>query len=124
MQDKIRINGLDIYQPDEGLQYSFETTYTSDSTRLQSGSANFVPMFTVEQFGYTATDIPMAEATKILQMIDKGQAFTLHYYSLHYGRWRDGKFRVGKGSLSIGSLKVDKEKVSSLTFNMTGDEPI
>lgn len=124
MQDLIRINGIDIFQPDEGLGYNFETTYTEDSTRLQDGAANFVPMFTVEQLSYQATDIPVAEATKILQMIDKGNAFTLHYYSLHYGGWRNGTFRVGKGTLSIGSLEEGNEKLSSLSFNMTGDKPL
>lgn len=124
MQDLIRINGVEIFQPDEGLGYSFETTYTEDSTRLQNGAANFVPMFTVEQLSYQATDIPVAEATKILQMIDKGNAFTLHYYSLHYGGWRNGTFRVGKGTLSIGSLQENNEKLSSLSFNMTGDNPL
>lgn len=125
MQDLIRINGVDIFQPDEGLSYAFESTYTEDSTRLQSGDANFVPMFTVEQLAYTATDIPMEEATKILQMIAKGNDFTLHYYSVYYGGWRDGKFRVGKSnSISIGSLEENNEKLSSLSFNMTGDKPL
>lgn len=124
MQDLIRINGVDIFQPDEGLGYNFETTYTEDSTRLQSGSANFVPMFTVEQLSYQATDIPVSEATEILQMVAKGEAFTLHYYSLYYGGWRDGIFRVGKGSLNIGSLEENNETLSSLSFNMTGDNPI
>lgn len=124
MQDLIRINGIEIYQPDSGLGYDFETTYTEDSVRLQDGSANFVPMFTVERFSYQATDIPADKATEILQQIDKGQSFLLHYYSLHYGEWRDGKFRVGRGSLSIGSLEENNTKLSSLTFNMTGDEPL
>lgn len=124
MQDKIRINGIDIFQPDENLSYSFETTYTEDSTRLQTGSANFVPLFTVEQLGYQATDIPVDEASVILQQVAKGDAFTLHYYSLYHGRWRDGTFRVGRGSLSVGSLEEGNEKLSSLSFNMTGDEPI
>lgn len=124
MQDLIRINGIDIFQPDENLGYSFETTYTEDSTRLQNGVANFVPMFTVEQLSYVATDIPVEKATEILQQIDKGQSFTLHYYSIHYGTWRDGTFRVGKGNLSIGSLEKGYSKLSSLSFNMTGDEPL
>ena len=125
MQDLIRINGVDIFQPDEGLSYAFESTYTEDSTRLQTGTANFVPLFTVEQLNYTATDIPMEEATKILQMIAKGNDFTLHYYSVYYGGWRDGKFRVGKSnSISIGSLEENNEKLSMLSFNMTGDNPL
>ena len=125
MQDLIRINGVDIFQPDEDLGYAIETTFTEDSTRLQSGDANFVPMFTVEQLSYQATSIPMEEATKILQMVGKGESFTLHYFSVFYGGWRDGKFRVGKtNTISIGSLEENNEKLSVLSFNMTGDNPL
>lgn len=125
MQDFIRINGVEIFQPDEGLNYAFETTYTEDSTRLQNGDANFVPMFTAEQLSYQATDIPMEKATEILQMIALGNPFTLHYFSVYYGSWRDGIFRVGKSNtISIGSLEENNEKLSSLSFNMTGDKPL
>ena len=124
MQDKIRINGIEIFQPDEGLKSSFETTYSEDSTRLQNGSANFVPLFTVEQFSYSATDIPAEEVSVILQQVIKGEAFNLHYYSPYYGSWRDGMFRVGQGQFDIGTLEDGGERISSLTFNMTGEEPI
>ena len=124
MQDTIKINGLQIYQPDEGLQSSFETTYTSDSTRVQSGVMHATPLFTVEQFSYSATDVPIYDVNVILQQIIKGNPFTLHYYSPFYGRWRDDIFRVGKGQYSIGSLKENGEKIESLSFNMTGDNPI
>ena len=125
MQDLIRINGVDIFQPDEDLGYAIETTFTEDSTRLQSGSANFVPMFTVEQLSYQATDIPIEKATEILQMVGKGESFILHYFSVFYGGWRDGTFRVGKSNtISIGSLEEGNEKLSVLSFNMTGDNPL
>lgn len=124
MQDTIKINGIQIYQPDEGLQSSFETTYTSDSTRVQSGVMHATPLFTVEQFSYSATDVPIEDVKIILQQIIKGNPFTLHYYSPFYGRWRDDIFRVGKGQYSIGSLKADEEKIETLSFNMTGDNPI
>lgn len=124
MQDKIRINDIEIFQPDEGLKNSYETTYSEDSTRLQSGEANFVPLFTVEQFGYSASDIPVADASVILQNVIKGEAFKLHYFSPYYGKWRDGMFRVGQGQLTIGTLKENEEKLSSLSFNMTGEKPL
>lgn len=124
MQDKYKINDIEIFQPDSDLQASFETTYTSDSTRVQSGVMHATPMFTVEQFSYTATDVPVAEVKTILQQIIKGNPFKLHYFSPYYGRWRDGTFRVGKGQFQIGTLKADEEKISSLSFNMTGDNPI
>lgn len=123
-QDSIKINGKEIYQPDENLAYNFETTYTEDSGRVQTGKGHFIPLFTVEQLNYTATDIPQPEATKILQMIDSGQHFTLHYFSMHYGRWRDGEFYVGQGDMSIGTLKKGEEELESLSFNMTGVDPI
>ena len=124
MQDKIRINDIEIFQPDEGLKSSFETTYTEDSTRLQTGEANFVPLFTVEQFSYSATDIPVADASVILQQVIKGEMFKLHYFSPFYGAWKDGMFRVGQGQFSIGTVEENGEKLSSLTFNMTGETPI
>ena len=124
MQNKIMINGIEIFQPDKDLGSNFETTFTQDSGRVQSGVMHATPMFTVEQFSYVATDIPVDEASKILQMIVHGRPFTLHYFSPYYGIWRDDKFRVGKGSLTIGKLKENEEKLTSLSFNMTGDNPI
>ena len=124
MQDTIKINGIEIFQPDAGLQASFETTYTSDSTRVQSGVMHATPMFTVEQFSYTATDIPIDDAKVIIQQVIKGNPFKLHYFSTYYGVWRDDTFRVGKGQYSIGKLVEGEEKLESLSFNMTGDNPL
>ena len=124
MQDTIKINGIEIFQPDAGLQASFETTYTSDSTRVQSGVMHATPMFTVEQFSYTATDIPLEDAKVIIQQVIKGDPFTLHYLSIYYGSWRDDIFRVGKGQYSIGKIVEGEEKLESLSFNMTGDNPL
>ena len=124
MQDKIKINNIEIFQPDEGLKSSFETTYSEDSTRLQNGEANFVPLFTVEQFSYSATNIPVKSASVILQQIIKGDAFELHYFSPYYGTWRNGMFRVGQGQFTIGTVEDGGETISSLSFNMTGDKPL
>lgn len=125
MEHRIAINNIDIWQPDKGgLGYAFETTYTEDSVRVQSGAGHFTPIFTVEQLSYSASDVPVVEAAKILQQVAKGQNFTLHYYSLYLGKWRDAVFYVGKGDSNFKSLKVNEEKVESLTFNMTGVNPI
>lgn len=123
-QDRIKINGIEIWQPDHGLQYDFETTYTEDSNRVQTGVGYFTPLFTVERLGYTATNIPQKEATKILQQIDRGKPFTLHYFSLHHGTWRDDVFYVGSGNCSIGMLIDGEEYLESLSFNTTGVNPI
>lgn len=124
MQDTIKINGIEIYQPDSGLKYAFESTYTKDSTRTQDGKGHFTPLFTVEQLGYSSKGIPVAEAATILQQIAKGQNFTLHYFSVYHGEWLDGTFYVGKGDCQIGTLEENGEFLSSLSFNMTGVNPI
>lgn len=123
-KERFTLNGQTIWQPDKDLGYSLETTYTKDSTRSQGGTGHFTPMFTVEQFSYTASDLPVEEASKILRIVGKGKAFTLHAFSPYYGAWRDAPFYVGKGSLSIGSLAEDQKTISSLTFNMQGVNPI
>lgn len=122
-QERIKMNGLIIHQPDEDMEYNFETTYTEDSGRVQSGVMHSSSMFTVESFDYEASDVTVAEMRTILQQI-VGKNFTLHYWSPYYGAWRDDKFYVGKGSLHIGTLKVAEEKYSSLSFNMVGVNPL
>ena len=124
MQDKIKMNDTVIWQPDRGLGYSTETTYTEDSGRVINGRAHVTPLFTVEQLEYSASNVPVAEAARILQIIDAGRPFELHYFSLHYGTWRTARFYVGKGDSRILRLSEGKETVESLSFNMTGVEPI
>lgn len=123
-QDKIKINNTEIYQPDSGLAYDFETTYTEDSTRVQTGVGHFTAMFTVERLGFGYTHIPQKDATKILRLVARGKPVTLHYFSLFYGSWRNDTFYVGQGSLSIGSLEENDEYLDSLSFNMVGVNPI
>lgn len=120
-KDKIQMNGVAIWQPEKDMSYSFVTTYSEGSNRTQFGDGRFTPLFTVEQYGYTGKNIPVAEATKILQIIAKGRPFTLHHYSLYHGSWRDDPFYVGQsGSISIGELSPDSKYVTQLSFNMTG----
>ena len=123
-QERYTINGIAIRQPDSGLAYDFETTYTEDSTRVQSGEGHFTPMFTVEALGYEASFLTIQEMQTILQLVAKGENFQLHYFSPYYGVWRTDSFYVGKGSLKIGCLIEDGEMYDSLSFNMIGVNPI
>ena len=124
MQDYIKLNGTVIRQPDEGLGYDFETTYTEDSTRTMNGTLYASAMFTVESFSYEATWLTQEEMRQILSVVAKGRPFTLHYLSPYYGAWRDGRFYVGKGSLSVGRWNEAEERYEKLSFNMIGVDPI
>lgn len=123
-QEKMRINGSDVKQPDEGLGYNFETTYSDDTVRVQSGVMHLTALFTVESFSYSATNLTSDEMSAILQKVAKGRRFKLHYRSPYYGKWRDDYFYVGKGSLKIGTWKEKEERYDSLSFNMIGVNPL
>lgn len=122
-QQKILINNTEIWQPDEDLAWDYETTYTPDSNRAQNGVGYFTEMFTVQSFGYTASHVPIAEWTKISQMI-VGRKFDLYCFNPHFGRWMTHRCNVGKGSLKIKSLEEGRERYSSISFNMTDLKPL
>ncbi len=113
-----------IKQPDENMGYSFETTYTEDTTRVQSGVLNNKPMFTVEAFTYHATNVSVAEMRQILQYVVKGYNFKLHYFSPYYGDWKTDLFYVGKGDLAIGRLNESNEYYEELSIQFTGVNPL
>lgn len=118
-------NWLVLPQPDSGaLSYDFETTYTEDSGRVQTGVAVVSPLFTVEALGYSRAAVSKTMLSQILQIIAKGQQFQLHYFSAYYGAWRTSWFYVGKGQLNIGRLNENKELFTSLEFNMVGVNPL
>lgn len=123
-QEYIKINGTQIRQPDKGLEYDFETIYQEDTKRTQRGTLKASALFTVESLSYKASNLTPSEMSTILQLIAHGTNFTLHYYSPYYGSWKDGKFYVGRGNLSIGRLKEADERYESLSFRMTGVNPI
>lgn len=118
MEEQYMINGIPIYDPDAEAGGSWETTYTSDSGRTTSGFANIVPMFTVWQETYVATDIPVEEASKIINLICRGGFINYHYFSLLKNEWRTDIFYVGKGSHKIGSLDRKTGRLASLSFNL------
>lgn len=124
MQNYITIDGKIIKQPESGLGYDFETTYSKDSTRTQDGIAHFTPLFTVEKFSYSAKHLTKDEMKTILQLVAGGRYFTLHYFSPYFGAWRDDTFYVGKGSLSIGRLNENAEYFEELSFSMIGVNPV
>ena len=122
-QEKIKIDNTLIRQPDSGLAYGFETTYTADSNRDESGDLHETMMFTVESLGYAATGLSSTEMSQILQLV-VGRRFQLRYFSPYYGAWRTDTFYVGKGSLAITYLTEGEERYDGLAFNMVGVHPI
>lgn len=73
-QEYIKFNDIKVKQPDSGsLTHDWVTIYTEDSDRDMSGIAHITPLFTYESFGYSVTDITLAEVKQILQIVIKGR---------------------------------------------------
>lgn len=79
--ERYKMNGASIYQPDKDMGYNLETTYSEGSNRTQFGKALLTPLFTVEQYSYEASNVPVIEANKILKIIAKGKTFNLYHWS-------------------------------------------
>lgn len=117
-QNRIKLNGQEIFQPVKGISWNFEKTYSSDATRTQSGKGKFKSLFWVQSFEYEAKDIPLSEASKILKIVIDNEYFNLYCANPYSGKWETIECYVGQGSVDIGTLKSGKEKLSSLKFNM------
>ena len=117
-QDKYLFNNKDIVQPDSGLGYDFETTYSEDTTRLKSGGLHETALFTVESLAFKATNIPIAKVAALLSEV-VGKRFQFHYLSAYYGTWRTDTFYVGKGTMEIGEV-IEGKEIASIAFNCVG----
>lgn len=117
-------DGTIITQPDSGLQFSYETTYTEDSGRVQSGVAIVAPMFTVKAYAYTKTQPTTAEVSAILDFIAKGGKFDMYCFNPKTAAWGWDTYYVGQGSMAIGELDPTTGTYSSFTFNAIGVNPI
>lgn len=122
-QNVIKINDTEIWQPDRDMAWSYEVTYTPDSARAQDGTGYFTEMFTTESFAYSATDIPVEEARKILRRI-VAKKYSLFVFNPFFGKWMTVKCYTGQGSLNIGTLEEDGETISSLSFNAVDIVPL
>lgn len=122
-QQYITMNGTKIAQPHK-LGYSFESTYTEDSGRVQTGVAKVSRMFTVESFSLSWEYLSLSEAHTIIQIIEQGTPFSFHYPSVYYNGWRTAQFYVGKGQVNWGRINADEELVEDFSFNCVGVNPI
>lgn len=123
--DRYKINGLLIPQPDKDMECNFSTTYSEGSGRNQFGVARLTPLFTVMQYSYKATNVPIDEkSTNLVNAIIKGKPFTLYHWLAHKNEWRSEEFYVGRMKYNIGSISKDKKYYSEISFNMEGVNPL
>lgn len=117
-------DGVEIAQPEQGMNYSYETTYTEDSGRVQSGVALVVPMFTVKSYSYTRTHPTVAQVAQILSFIAGGGKYEMYAFNPKTGSWGWDVYYTGKGDMAIGYLSPDGGHYDGFSFNAVGVNPI
>ena len=117
-------DGIEIAQPDKGMGFNYETTYTEDSGRIQSGAAIVAPMFTVKSYSYSRNHPTTAEVAQILGYIANGSKFEMYAFNPKTNAWGWDVYYVGQGSMSIGYLTPDGGHYDSFQFNAVGVNPI
>nr|DAH72600.1 MAG TPA: hypothetical protein [Caudoviricetes sp.] len=117
-------DGVEIAQPERGMGYSYETTYTEDSGRVQSGTAIVAPMFTVKSYSYSRTHPTVAQVAQILSFIVGGGKYEMYAFNPKTGTWGWDVYYTGKGDMSIGYLTPDGGHYDSFSFNAVGVKPI
>ena len=117
-------DGVEIAQPDKGLGFNYETTYTSDSGRIQNGNAIVAPMFTVKQYAYSRAHPTTAEVAVILGYIAGGAKFDMYAFNPITNSWGWDTYYVGQGNMSIGYLSPNGGHYDSFSFNAVGVNPI
>lgn len=117
-------DGVEIAQPERGMGYSYESTYTEDSGRVQSGTAIVAPMFTVKSYSYSRTHPTVAQVAQILSFIVGGGKYEMYAFNPKTGTWGWDVYYTGKGDMSIGYLTPDGGHYDSFSFNAVGVKPI
>lgn len=124
-QQRLKFNN---YTPpnvaEDGYTPSYAVTSSEDSGRIMKGSMQNTVLFTVEAYNLKWTRITTAQVSRILKEVMGKSGFNFHYFSFYHNAWKTRKFYMANASLQIKSLKVGAEKVTELSFQVTGSEPL
>lgn len=125
MQEKIKINGIEIQQPTyDGYAAVLSTTSTDDSDRDMSLDMHNTPIGTVVGYNLKWEDISAEEVAKILQQVLNKSSFTVHYFDIVTATWKDGEFYASNFNAPSRSLEEGAEKWDELSFNIIGVKPV
>lgn len=125
MQQKIKINGIEIVQPDkDGYTISLSTTSSAKSGRTMKGNMKNTPLFTVESYGLKWSNLRASECAQILQQVVGKSEFDFYHFNVYRAKWETGKFYAANFNTPIYRLNEGEERVNELSFQVTGVNPI
>lgn len=124
MQDCLKMNEIEIVQPDEdGYSANLSTTSTEDSDRDMSLVMHNTPIGTVVSYSLKWSDIKAADAALILSQVLNKSSFTFHYFDILTATWRDGEFYATTFNSPSKTVEDGVEAWDELSFNVIGVNP-
>lgn len=124
-QQRLKFNNYTPPNPDkDGYKAALATTSTSNSGRTMRGHMNNVPLFTVESYNLKWTDISAYDASRILSEVINKSGFSFYHFNIYRNQWETSLFYAANFNAPIISLKEGLEKLSELSFQVTGVDPI
>lgn len=121
-QQKIKISGIEIAQPNE-YKPNLATTSTSDSDRDQTLVMHNTPIGTVESYSLKWSNIKADKVAQILSLVLNKPSFEVHYFDVISGTWKKGMFYASNFSSSAVTLEEGEEWYDDLSFNIVGINP-
>ena len=123
-QNKYSFGG---YTPDRQpikVTPKFAVTSTEESGRVQTGQMLNTPMFTVASYQIEFGKMTGEDLGKLLAKIVGKSSFTFHHFDVFNNQWADAQFYAANIDCSNVYIKDGKETVDSLSFQVTGINPV
>lgn len=124
-QNHLKFGTYTPTDPDsDGYQVSFATTSSDKSGRTMRGTMKNAVLFTVEAYNLKWTDIDATVASRILKEVMGKDEFDFYHFNVYKASWETGKFLAANFNAPVISLEDGKEKLSELSFQVTGINPV
>lgn len=124
-QQHFMFNDYTAPDPDEdGYSPAFAVISTDSSGRTMRGPMINTVLFTVEAYNMKWTDLPASDASKILNEIIGKNKFNFYHYNIMSCKWETGEFYVANINVPFYRLVDGDERVSELSFQVTGINPV
>lgn len=124
-QNHLKFGTYTPTDPDsDGYQVSLATTSSSKSGRTMRGNMKNAVLFTVEAYNLKWTGIDATVASRILKEVMGKDEFDFYHFNVYTASWETGKFLAANFNAPVISLEDGKEKLSELSFQVTGINPV
>lgn len=123
MQRKIKVNNIEIKQPDK-CDPVLTTTSTDDSDRKMDLVMQNTPIGTIYGYDMEWSNLTLSQCSIILKNMVNKASFKMYHLSPYHGEWRTDDFYASNYDVGASTFEDGVELWSSLTINVRGINPL